>query len=235
VTPGFGDDAENDNVYLACDNGTADGDPGDAGGGGDGLIQLQVPAGSTATVTNAANSLLPQSSWLDPTNTLNPVEFTPVSVALSTWYDLGRSIARAPVSTNPIFSFTGLDGSGFVLTDVDGDVTAPDTADVVVGYMGQRDPLANYKTYKKGEEPRGNFVPTNASVRVEFQGANAVVEGSKEVDPGSLTPWSGSPSVADAHQFLRWRVTFDITADGSQLAPTTRRPVVQRVSVHADF
>jgi hypothetical protein len=194
-----------------------------------------VPAGQTANVVAPTNSLKPKSSWIDPTNTLNPVEFTPVSVALSKWYDMGRVIARPPANTNPIFAFSGLDAQGLVDVDANGNVVAPDTSDIIVGYLGQRDPFTNYKQYKKGEEPRGNFVPTNATIKVEFQGANAIVDGSKEVDPGSFTSWSTSPSIADAHQFLRWRVTFDITADGSQLSPTTRLPSVQRLQVHSDF
>jgi len=235
VTAGAGDDAENDNHYFVCDDGTPEGDPGDAGAGGAGLIQLQVPAGSTATVVNPLFSLHPRESWLDSSNTLNPAEFTPISVALSAWYDMGRVITRPPADTNPVFAFSGLDAQGLVDVDASGNVTAPDTSDIVVGYLGQRDPLTNYKEYKKGEEPRGHFVPTNATIKVEFQGANAIVDGSKEVDPGSLTMWSPTPSIADAHQFLRWRITFDVTADGSQLTPSTRLPSVQRVRVRGSF
>ena len=47
--------------------------------------------------------------------------------------------------------------------------------------------------------------------------------------------WGRFPRAHQDVKFLRWRVTFDITADGSQLSPATRRPVVQRVEVHADF
>ena len=241
VSFGVGDDAENDNDYFSCDNGLGDGngngtgDAGDGGNGGAGLIQLQVPGGETATVVSPTNSLKPLSSWVDPTNTLNPSEFTPVSMAVSKWFDLGRVTARPPAGTNPVFSFGGLDVQGFVITNADGTVASPSTTDIVCSYMGQRDPLTNYKLYKKGEEPRGDFIPTNAKVRVEFQGANAIAAGSKEVDPGSLTAWSSSPTVASSRQFLRWRITFDVTADGSLLAPNIRLPAVQSIQVHADF
>jgi len=235
VLRGDGDSAADGNDYFSNDEGGLDGAMGDGGHGGAGMIQLQVPAGQTATVVTPLASLKPDTSWVDPTNTLNPSEFTPVSMAISKWFDLGRVTARPPPGTHPVFSFGGLDLQGFVVTNPDGTIASPATTDIVCGYLGQRDPLTNYKLYKKGEEPRGDFIPTNATVRVEFQGASAVAEGSKEVDPGSLTAWSPSPSVASSRQFLRWRITLDITADGSQLAPTTRLPAIHRVQVHADF
>jgi hypothetical protein len=37
-------------------------------------------------------------------------------------------------------------------------------------------------------------------------------------------------------QFIRWRVTFNLTANpGDVLAPDTPRPVVQSVEVHSQF
>jgi len=72
-------------------------------------------------------------------------------------------------------------------------------------------------------------------VQVEFQAADAIAEGSKEVDPASLTSWSGTVSIANGKQFLRWRITFDITADGSNLTPTTRLPMAESIQVHAEF
>jgi hypothetical protein len=247
VRGGAGDDASANNGYFSCDDGTGNGngsgvgDPGDGGAGGAGLIQLQVPAGQTATVENIAASLYPKSSWVDPSNTLNPVEFTSKSVAVSKWYDLGRVTMRPPPGTNPVFSFSGLDAQGFVETEKDGAgnnlgyLLSPSTTDVVCAYLGQRDPLKNYQDYKRGEEPIPDFIPTNATVKVEFQGADPIAEGSKEVDPSTLTPWSRSPAVANRRKFLRWRITLDITADGSQLAPGLRLSAVQRVCVHAQF
>jgi hypothetical protein len=194
-----------------------------------------VPAGQTATVVNPSSGTKPTTSWVDPTNTLNPAEFTPASVAFSKWFDLGRVTSRPPLSTNPVFSFSGLDAQGFVATDASGNIPSPATVDIVAGYLGQRDPLTNYKLYKAGEEPRGDFVPTNATIRIEFQGANPIVEGSKEVDPATITAWARSPVFANGMQFLRWRITFDITADGSPFSPTTRIPAVQRIEVPVDF
>jgi hypothetical protein len=212
---------------------------GDGGAGGQGFIQLQVPAGQLASVVDSAGSFPRAKSkfdplpWVDPTNTLNPAEFTPISGALSTWYDLGRAIARAPGST-PAFSFGGLDGNGLVRTDADGNVLDPAGTDIDCDYLGQIDPLT--RTYKPGQEPRSNFIPPNASVKVEFQGANAVVEGSKEIDPGTITLWSPNADVANGMQFIRWRITFDLTAaPGSTLSPDSPRPVVQSVRVTSDF
>jgi hypothetical protein len=140
---------------------------------------------------------------------------------------------RPPAATNPLFDFGGLDAQGFVLTDAAGNVLSPSTTDIVCSYLGQFDPVT--RQYKPGEQPRSNFIPPNASVRVEFQGANAIVEGSKEVDPATLTAWSASPSVADGRQFLRWRITFDLTADGSVLTTDVRLPMVERIQVPAEF
>ncbi|MBL8841403.1 MAG: hypothetical protein JNL90_07730 [Planctomycetes bacterium] len=237
VRRGSGDDASPDNDYLDCGT-SGSGAIGDGGDGGHGMIQLQVPAGTTATVvqpgtTDTNGSLRPPGSWVDPTNTLAPVEFTPISIALSTWHDFGRVIARAPSNTNPVFSFSGLDANGFVATDVDGNVLSPDTADIVCGYLGQIDPGS--KLYLDGEEPRADFIPTNATIKVEFQGADAIVEGSKEVDPASLTAWSSLVSVANGKQFIRWRITFDTTADSSTLSTSTRLPMVERLEIHAEF
>ncbi|MBM4015147.1 MAG: hypothetical protein FJ293_09325 [Planctomycetes bacterium] len=236
VRRGTGAQAANDNDYFDCS--TSGDNPGDGGNGGHGLIQLQVPAGTTATVINPGTtdtngSVRPPSSWIDGTNTLAPVEFTPVSIALSKWFDFGRVITRAPFGTNPVFSFSGTNGAGFVVTDGSGNVVSPETADIVCGYLGQIDP--DTLTYLPGEEPRPDFIPPNATVRVEFQGADALAEGSKEIDPATQTAWSGSVSIASGKQFLRWRVTFDLTADASVLSPSSRRPIVERIQVHVDF
>ena len=236
VRRGVGEDAASGNDYANC--GASGDNPGDGGLGGHGLIQLQVPVGATATVVNPGTtetngSIRPPASWIDSTNTLAPVEFTPLSVALSEWFDLGRVIERSPVGTNPVFAFSGTNLGGFVLTDVDGNVLSPESIDITCGYLGQFDPIA--KTYLPGEEPRADYIPTNATVKVEFQGANALVAGSKEVDPASVTAWSGGISIASGHQFIRWRVTFDLAADASQLTTSSRRPVVERLQIHADF
>jgi hypothetical protein len=239
VREGAGDNASDGDIAYACDGGGSDGAIGDGGAGSPGFIQLQVPSGQVATVVDPdgsfprRNSKYDPSPWLDPTNTFNPVEFTPVSVAISTWYDLGRTIARVPGAT-PAFTFGGLDAFGFVMTDASGNVVDPAGTDIVCDYIGQLDPIT--RQYKPGQEPRSDFIPPNASVKVEFEGANAVVEGSKETDPATITLWSPTPAVANGMQFLRWRITFNLAAaPGSTLSPDSPRPTIQSISVPAEF
>jgi hypothetical protein len=239
VREGGGDNASDGSVYGSCDDGGSDGAIGDGGAGSPGFIQLQVPAGQTALVADPVgsfprrNSTYDPSPWIDPSNTLNPVEFTPISVAISTWYDLGRTITRAPGST-PDFNFGGLDANGLVQTDANGNVLDPAATDIVCDYLGQIDPVT--RQYRPGQQPRSDFIPPNASVKVEFQGANAVVEGSKEIDPASITLWSPTAAVADGMQFLRWKITFDLTAaPGSTLTPDSPRPAVQAIQVQVGF
>jgi hypothetical protein len=236
VRKGVGEDASINNGYGPCDS---DGpNIGDGGTGGHGLVQLQVPAGQVATVispgtTEGNGSIRPPAAWIDRENVLAPVEFTSLSVALSKWHDFGRVVDRAPVGTNPLLSFAGTDGSGFVRTDGAGRVVDPGGADIVCGYLGQVDPVTH--AWLDGEEPRPDYIPPTATVRVEFQGGDAIVRGSKEVDPASLTGWSADVGVASGRQFLRWRITFDTTADGADLSILTRRPVVERIRVRAEF
>jgi hypothetical protein len=229
VSSGAGERATKSNAYLQCQH---DGGPGSGGNGGAGVIQLQVPAGTTATVVDTSG-ITPLASWIDPNNTAHPVDFTSTSAAISLWYDLGRAIARPPALTNPAFSFGGLDAQGFVPTDADGFVIDPAHVDVVCDYLGQIDPRT--KQYRLGQEPRSDFIPPNASVRVEFQGGDAIVEGSREVDPMTTTSWSPNASIGNGHQFIRWRVTFDLTAHGEPLSPDLPRPTVQQVTVGASF
>jgi hypothetical protein len=232
VRHGRGNDAANDNAYFDCS--TAGENPGDGGHGGDGLIQLQVPAGMTATVvdpgTSESNgSIRPPASWLDSANVLAPAEFTPISMALSRWHDCGRMIARGTAGVGPLFGCRGIGSDGLVVTEPDGRILDPAALDIEIGYLGQVD--AETGAWIEGEEPRADWIPTNATVRIEFQGADAIAPGSREVDPATLTDWSGNAAIADGSQFLRWRITFDLTADGSTLSPRTRRPIVERLEV----
>ena len=204
-----------------------------ANGGGAGIVQLQVPVGSTADVADPS-VINPISSWVDPDNTLNPARFTSFSAGISTWFDLGRAIARPPADTNPIFEFYGLDAEGFVQTDGEGNVLDPELVDIRCDYLGQLDPLRPGE-YKDGQEPRAHFIPTNATVHVLFQGARAVAEGSKEVDVDTITAWTSDPAALNSMQFLRYRITFDIAADRSKLRADAPRPAVQSVRVRARF
>ena len=242
VREGTGDSASDGDIYnggICSDDGGPDGAIGDGGHGGQGFVQLQVPLGQTAIVDDAASTFPRKNGkfdplpWIDSTNSLNPVEFSPLSSALSKWFDLGRVIERSPGAT-PVFSFGGLDPDGFVLTDADGNVLDPAGTDIVCDDLGEFDPILH--VYKPGREPKSDFIPPNASVKVEFQGASAIVAGSKEIDPASVTSWSTSPTIADGLQFIRWRITFDLTAHTSDpLSPQTPRPTVQSIRIPAQF
>lgn len=140
---------------------------------------------------------------------------------------------QVPVGSNPGFLFGGLDSFGYVATDADGQVLAPVATDVVCDDLGTIDPVT--RQYMPGREPRENYRPPGAKVRVEFQGFDALVEGSREVDPLTLTTWSSGATVANGRQFLRWRVTFTIADDTHPFGPLSPRPVVQQRTVHADF
>jgi hypothetical protein len=205
---------------------------GAGGNGGAGLIQLQVPTGGVADVEDTA-SLVPLASWVDPQNVKNPSAFSPDSVAISTWWDLGRTIARPPLGATPSFLFSGLDTYGYVPTDSDGNVLDPAALDVICDDLGTLDPLT--RQYLPGRQPRSDFIPPGCRIRVEFQGGDAVVAGSHEVDPASFTSWSPNAAIGNGHQFLRWRITFTIADDSHPLGPLSPRPVVQQVTVHAGF
>jgi hypothetical protein len=77
----------------------------------------------------------------------------------------------------------------------------PELADLRCDYIGQIDPHTG--GYRSGQEPRSNFIPPNASITVDFQGANALVSGSKKVDPDSLTSWASDAFIANHHLFIR--------------------------------
>ncbi len=208
--------------------------PGAGGSAGAGIIQLQVPPGQTAQVED--RSSVTGRAWVDKNNVRNPSEFTPISVALTQWYDMGRVIDRPPKNTNPVYSFQGLDPeTGQVLTDEFGNVLDPQGASIRVDFLGVSDPRIPGR-FLPGKEPKANFIPPNATIHVEFEGADAVSPGSKEADPLTRTGWSPNPEVANGKQFLRYRITFDIAARaGDTLTPETPRPTVQEIAVRAEF
>ena len=210
---------------------------GAGGAGGDGLVQIQLKGGQRADVDNEDDSIL--GFWHDPDNLVNPAEFTSVSAAQSKWFDLGRAIDRNGNNGKPEYQFRGLSTDpgtlGQVITDADGFVANPTTTDIRVDFLGVLQNPDVPGVYEPGLEPRANYIPPNATVIVQFQGAEAIAEGSKEVDPNSLTAWDSDISFADGMQFVRYRVIFNITADASELRPDTPRPTVQSVRIQAEF
>ncbi len=205
-----------------------------SGSGGNGILQLQVPFGQTAVVDDQdLSGFVPPEAWVDTDNQLNPVEFSPRSNAVSQWIDLGRVIARPPDGANPRFEFNGTDAKGAVITDFDGFINEPHTKPFEIHYLGQIDPLT--RDYYEGEEPRANWIPPKAEIFIEFQAADAIAEGSKEVDPETITNWNASITVADGRQFVRFRVTFDLTANGGQISSRIRRPVFKNLELGFQF
>ncbi len=204
---------------------------GSGGHGGDGVIQLQVPGGQTATVS--VESQLTEEAWADPDNSQNPVTFGRETVALSQWFDMGRVIRRAPDNTNPTYTFRGLLENGFPATNPNGDLTNPRRTDIRIDYLGTPDP-DNLGQFLRGQEPRPNHIPPNTSVKVEFQGAQAIAEGSKEIGP--RTEWTSQIQTLNHHQFLRYRITLNIETDEERSpALNTPFPTVQSISVHVEF
>ncbi len=205
---------------------------GGGGSGSVGILQLQPPAGTVANVHSGAN--ITRAGWVDKGNVHNPSELTADSRAVSRWYDMGRMIERPPRGSAPVFSFRGLDPeSGQVLTDSSGNIADPERLDAEIHFLGHADPRKP-GGFLPGQEPRPNFIPTNTSITVEFQGANALVPGSKEIDRHTWTEWSATPSIANGMQFLRYRVTFDIALN-DVLTETSPRPSVQRLWIRAEF
>ncbi len=211
-------------------NGAWDAEQVGAGGnGGKGIIQLQVPVGDVATVDPAA--VITPGAWVDPQNDKNPADSSSVTHVVSQWWDLGRTIGRPPLGTNPVFSFPGTSPqTGVVLTDSHGSVL--DSSSIRVSFLGVRDPV-NQTRFLPGQEPRSNYLPPGTRVVVEFQAADAVAEGSKEVDPGSLTEWRPQPP--SGKQFLRYRIVFDIATKNQTVTSLSPRPIVDSLSVFLEF
>ncbi|MEW6741162.1 MAG: hypothetical protein AB1486_00235 [Planctomycetota bacterium] len=204
---------------------------GSGGDGGNGLIQIQVPAGQSPDLGGA--SFDPPSSLVPPERT--PSELTPVSVAQTEWINVGEVIRR---EAKPAWHFTGTDpSSGRVLTDEAGFILSPDQNDFKIDLL----PVIDAKTgliLERGEE---DFIPPGAYVQIEFQAADAIRPGSKEVDPATIVPgpglWSSDIAIADSHQFVRYRVVFNI-ADADQgyvLGPDRRQPVMRFLRLPLDF
>jgi hypothetical protein len=204
---------------------------GGQGDGGHGIVQFQVPSGFKPQVTGSP--VKPNGAWSDPDNVLNPSEFSPESQVVCRWIDVGQAIRRPPAGTNPLFHFWGTDALGRIVTDGEGFVQDPESKPFTVAYLGLRDPVTDQ--YKIGEEPRSHWIPPAAEIRIEFQGADAIAPGSREVEPTSISPWTASPDVANGRQFLRWRVLFHVATDGQPITGDTRRPVLRDLRVSYEF
>ncbi|MEW6746651.1 MAG: Ig-like domain-containing protein [Planctomycetota bacterium] len=211
------------------------GDPNYSGSGGDGgagLIQVQVPAGTQPEIGGVRFS--PEGSLVPPEWT--PSELTPISVAQTVWINMGEVIRRG--HRRPAWSFRGTDrATGLVETDEYGDIVTPARNDFRIDLP----PVIDPETGLIIEKGRENHIPPGAWVRIEFQAADALVPGSKEVDSASIVPgpgiWSPDIHIADGHQFVRYRVVFNIAdvEQGYNLGPERRRPVMRFIRLPFEF
>src|SRR5262245_64402515 len=69
-------------------------------------------------------------------------------------------------------------------------------------------------------------LPASARIRIEFQATTPDLSGSP--DAGAASPWRSDLAALDPnvgsnpdYRFLRFRVAFDLAADGSPLTPQT--------------
>lgn len=71
-------------------------------------------------------------------------------------------------------------------------------------------------------------LPSNATIRVEFQGANESAPGTNE--PGTpfpgATSWTANLNNLTGFRWIRWRITFDLDAQGAGADLNTPRPLV---------
>lgn len=74
-----------------------------------------------------------------------------------------------------------------------------------------------------------NRLPDSASVRFEFQGADESFPGSNE--PGTPTAWTSDLADLEGMRFIRWRVTFDLDAQGAGVSLGSERPELDYVKL----
>lgn len=71
-------------------------------------------------------------------------------------------------------------------------------------------------------------LPSNATIKIEFQGANESAAGSNE--PGTpfpgATDWTSKLSDLKGYRWIRWRMTFDLDAQSTGADLNTPRPLV---------
>ena len=235
VRGGAGKLAVSTTDYITSCGGRSENSRGSGGHGGHGIIQLRVPRGAVALVEDTND--LTQNAWVDPQNQANPAVFDGSSLAITRWFDMGRTIDRGAPGTNPTFAFRGLDAGGQVITDAQGFVINPALVDIHCFWPGIIDEGYGDGRFQVGDEPREDWIPPNATVTLAFQGGMAITEGSSEVDPASLTAWAPDPAIAAGMQFIRTRITFALTGgpSGEPLDEDSRRPGVQDLGILSEF
>jgi hypothetical protein len=76
-----------------------------------------------------------------------------------------------------------------------------------------------------------NFLPASSKITIEFQATQPDSQGNPSTDPNLLSPWTTDITTLDPstgtnpnYRFLRFRVSFDIAANGGDLTPDTPIP-----------
>jgi hypothetical protein len=160
---------------------------------------------------------------VNPTKT--PTNLGPFSYGLSKWVDMGQTIHRSDVSGDPaprFLGFRGIDAQGVVVT--------------LNGYIPNPDPQLIDITVNAPDWNNGmpNYIPETNEVIVLFQGADALVPGSKVPDPDSVTDWTGDINTLSGKQFVRFRVSLN-TAKDTPLKPTSPKPQVNFVRLRMQY
>ena len=76
-----------------------------------------------------------------------------------------------------------------------------------------------------------NFLPATSVIKVEFQATQPDFQGNPSLDPGLISAWTTDVSTIEPnagsnpnYRFLRFRISFDISAGGAPLSPQTPIP-----------
>jgi len=160
-----------------------------------------------------------QDCLVDPAKT--PTTLGPLSYGLSRWIDMGQVTERPPVGGIPaprFLGFLGIDASGVVITQ-NGYIPNPELNDIEVDApdLGLED-----------------YIPAENEVAILFQGARALVPGSKATDPASFTSWTADITSLSGYQFVRFRIALD-TAHGVPLTATNPKPQVNIVKIRVEY
>ncbi len=91
------------------------------------------------------------------------------------------------------------------------------------------------KFFRVGTLRLKDRLPESASVQFEFQATKETFPGSNFPDPASVIPgpveWTADPGLLKGSRFFRYRITFDIDAQGAGVSLANERPAVFYVKI----
>jgi hypothetical protein len=173
---------------------------------------------------------------VDPYKT--PSTINAMTFAVSKWIDTGRIMDRFPVNgmTPPVFygeetdSYFGFRGVKLGALEKDGpeDWALVDTVNGHV-VVGDNDIEVNAP-----DVPLPNYIPDDNRVAVQFQGADALMPGSKVPDVDGATEWTTELSSLHGKQFIRFMVGFNVAYD-STIAPDSLKPQVNKLRIRMKY